>query len=374
MKILIVMTGFFPGQKFGGPPVSVDNFCSLMKEHDCYIVTRNHDMGDTEVYSTIKEGWNDRGNCKVLYLSDREYGYKRYEKVVNEIKPDLIYLQGMFQNCIIPCLMIAKKHRINVLLAPRGELCAGAFKKKYKKVPYIIFLKLFGLINNIHYQSTSEEESEAISRILKVPVDRIHLLSNIPSIPRENYSHIEKKSGSANLVFLSRIVAKKNLHYAIERLKHISGNVNLDIYGIKEDEDYWKQCQNLINALPSNISVTFRGSIPHDEVHKTLSKYDAFLFPTLSENFGHVIVEALAVGCPVIISDQVPWIDVEKYNAGWALPLDKPEKFEAAIQNIVEIDNIAENKMRVGSQNYFNQKLQISKLRQSYQRVLIGDL
>lgn len=32
MKILIVMGGFFPGQKYGGPPVSVDIFCSLLKD------------------------------------------------------------------------------------------------------------------------------------------------------------------------------------------------------------------------------------------------------------------------------------------------------------------------------------------------------
>jgi len=45
MKVLIIMGGFFPGQKFGGPPVSVDNFCSLLKDEcDCFIVTSNHDM------------------------------------------------------------------------------------------------------------------------------------------------------------------------------------------------------------------------------------------------------------------------------------------------------------------------------------------
>ena len=126
MRILIVMTGFFPGQKFGGPPVSVDNFCSLMDEHDCYIVTRNHDMGDTEPYSNIEPGWNTRNNCKVMYLSDKEYCYKNYEAVINEIHPDIIYLQGLFQNCIIPCLFLAKRYQIPVLLAPRGELCAGA--------------------------------------------------------------------------------------------------------------------------------------------------------------------------------------------------------------------------------------------------------
>ena len=51
MKVLIIMGGFFPGQKFGGPPVSVDNFCSLLKDDcDCFIVTSNHDMDNNNVY------------------------------------------------------------------------------------------------------------------------------------------------------------------------------------------------------------------------------------------------------------------------------------------------------------------------------------
>ena len=143
------MTGFFPGQKFGGPPVSVDNFCTIMNKEDCYIVTRNHDMGISEVYPNIKPGWNNRVNCKVLYLSDKEYGYRNYEKVIKDIKPNILYLQGLFQNCIIPCLVLAKKYNIPVMLAPRGELCSGAFKKKYKKIPYIILLKAFNLLKDM---------------------------------------------------------------------------------------------------------------------------------------------------------------------------------------------------------------------------------
>ena len=60
MKILIIMGGFFPGKKYGGPPVSVDNFCSLIKEDaDCYIVTHNHDMGEEEPYQDIKESCSE---------------------------------------------------------------------------------------------------------------------------------------------------------------------------------------------------------------------------------------------------------------------------------------------------------------------------
>lgn len=370
MKILIVMSGFFPGQKYGGPPVSVDNFCTLMKEHDCYIVTRNHDMGESTPYSNVTSGWNDRGNCKVQYLTDKEYGYKKYEDVIKEIHPDIIYLQGLFQYCVIPCLFLAKKYNTPVLLAPRGELCTGAFKKRYKKIPYIIFLKMFGLLKNVKFQSTSEEETDGIMKRLSVEKERIYFLSNIPSIPANKTFKTEKKSGEASFIFLSRIVPKKNLLSAINYMTEIKGKVQFDIYGALEDPAYWEECQKRISQLPDNIKVEYKGLVSHDQVHDTFRKYDAFLFPTLSENYGHVIAEAMSVGCPVIISDQVPWVDVEAHKAGWALPLEQPEMFIKAIQCIVDSDCNEETLLRENSIRYFDLKLQIIELRKTYQKAL----
>ena len=377
MKILIFMTGFFPGQKFGGPPVSVNNFCSLMAEHECYIVTRNHDLGEKNVYSNIHEGWNDRDNCKVIYLSDEEYkkrAYKSFEKVIKELSPNLIYLQGLFQDCVLPCLALAKKYHISVLLAPRGELCSGAFKKKYKKIPYIAFARISGLLKGISYQSTSEEETEAIKKYLGVKAERIWYLTNIPSIPRKDYHYTKKEVGAARFIYLSRIVPKKNLAYALEMLKNVKGQIEFDIYGSNEDASYWDECKLSISSLPGTIIVTYKGNITHDEVQPTFANYDALLFPTKSENFGHAIVEALSVGCPAVISDQTPWIDLEEYSAGWAIPLNKKDKYEEAIQRIVDNDEIEQEKMRNGAKYYFSMKMEINIMHQKYKEALEGSI
>ena len=366
MKILIVMGGFFPGKNFGGPPVSVNNFCSLMEEYDCYIVTRNHDMGSKEIYSDINNGWNERINCKVLYLDDKEYRYKKFKEVIEEINPNIIYLQGLFQSCIIPCLILAKKYKIPLVLAPRGELCEGAMKKKYKKIPYIIFLRIFRLLDNISFQSTSKDETDAIRRWLKVRTDRIELLTNIPSIPLYDKSKTYKKQGEANFIFLSRIVSKKNLLAVIEYMFHVSGNVRLDIYGTIEDKEYWNECKKKINMLPDNINVEYKGIVNHDQVHDTFKKYDAFIFPTLSENFGHVIVEALMVGCPVIISDQTPWSDVANVDGGWSIPIEKEEKYIQAIQEIIDADKEKEDTYKDNIRTYVHKKINISDIKKEY--------
>ena len=371
MKILIVIGGYFPGKKCGGPPVSVDNFCSLMKDYDCYIVTVNHDLFETKPYDNIHEGWNDRGNCKVLYLSDEDYKSRTFEKVIKEINPDLLYLQGVFQSCVFPCLHLAKKHSIKVLLAPRGELCEGAFNiKRYKKEPYVKLIRMSGLVKKIHWQSTSGEETEAILRLMKASDNQIHRLDNVPSVPKREYPRREKNAGEGRFVFLSRIHPKKNLLFAIQLFKEIEGKVQFDIYGPIEDEDYWKQCQEEIKRLPENVKVEYKGLVGHDDVHEVFSQYDAFVFPTLSENYGHVIAESLIVGTPVIISDQTPWRGLEEAGAGWVISLSDVAMFKKAILHIIEMDKSDFLEMNGKVSQFISQKLNIQELKEQYQRAI----
>ena len=361
------MPGFFPGKKYGGPPVSINNFCSLMQDHDCFIVTRNHDFGDSVPYNSVKDGWNVRSNAKVMYLSDSKFKASTFESVISEIKPDVIYLQSLFSvSSVLPPLFLARKYCIPVILAPRGELCKGAFKKKYKKIPYIWFLRMFGLLKNVLIQSTSDEESLATIKYLNIDESRIKLLPNIPSIPPEEPKHELKEPNHLRLLFLSRIVRKKNLHSAIMCLKGVEGNVVFDIYGPREDSQYWEYCQNLIAELPKNIQVNYCGLVSHEEVHKVFSAHDAFLFPTFSENYGHVIAEALFNNCIPIISDQTPWTDMNDFNAGWAISLDCPERYTDAVNHLLAADDITMDKYRDNIKNYIDSKMNIESLRRSY--------
>jgi glycosyltransferase involved in cell wall biosynthesis len=80
--------------------------------------------------------------------------------------------------------------------------------------------------------------------------------------------------------------------------------------------------------------VTYRGEASPERVIETFSGYDFFLFPTLGENYGHVIFEALAGGCIPIISDQTPWQDLGEQKVGAVLSLGKKETFVSAIEDL----------------------------------------
>lgn len=358
------MAGFFPGQKYGGPPVSVDNFFSLMKGHSCWIISKNHDKGEHTNYPGIHDGWNDRGNCKVCYLSDKDYKKHSFEKAILELHPDIIYLQGLFQACILPCLQLAKKHHLRVILAPRGELCTGALTlKKYKKLLYIAIIRCLGVIKNIHYQSTSDEETAAIERWLNINVTNIHYLENIPSITREEFRRNIKIGGKGSFVFISRIHPKKNVLNAIKYFHKAKGMAEFDVYGPIEDERYWRECEAEIKKLPKNVVVTYRGIVSHEKVHEIFSQYDAFLFPTFSENYGHVIAECLMVGTPVIISDQTPWRCLQENGAGWDLDLRNESEFIAAINCIINSEEIN----RTLPREYAIHKMNLEMLKKTYE-------
>lgn len=93
--------------------------------------------------------------------------------------------------------------------------------------------------------------------------------------------------------------------------------------------------------MPDNIRVICQGSIPHNDVLDEMGKHDLFFLPTHGENYGHVIMEALSAGCPVLISDQTPWRDLETKGVGWDIPLNRPEEFVRILQECVTLSGDA---------------------------------
>lgn len=371
-RVIIANGGFLPAKTYGGPVVSIDNLCRFLHEDiDFFVICTNHELGLNQKLDQIVDGWNDRGNCKVRYFADAEVTKEKLKTVVDEISPDTIYINSLFDAMwTIPLLKIAKEKGIKVLLAPRGQLCKNAFIGKYKKIPYIIYLKALGLLKNIHFQSTSEEETGTIKKYLGGTDERIHFLTNLPSLPKNELTHPKKEPGKASFVFFSRIVPKKNLISAIKFFEGIKGEVSFDIYGPIEDDGYWKECQSAISELPENIDVKYRGLIDHDLVFNVLSQYDAFLFPTWSENFGHVISEALFSECPAIISDQTPWVNLQEQNAGWAIPLRNEYDFRYAIQTIIDSDNNKEQQLREGARSFASKQFDLDALKTNYTKAL----
>jgi glycosyltransferase involved in cell wall biosynthesis len=250
-----------------------------------------------------------------------------------------------------------------IIIAPRGELQKNALNiKKTKKTIYLFIYKLLGLYKNIHFHSTDAIETSSIKNMFNI--DAITQLQNAVKI--EKFEPLIKDKNELKIIFVSRISRKKNLHYALNLLKSIKYNIEFDIYGPKEDMEYWKECQKIIENLPKNIRVTYKGSLAQNEIINKMREYHAFLFPTLSENFGHVIVEAMQAGLVPIISDQTPWINLEEKNAGWDISLSDDAKYIKIIEKLYDITSEEYTKLSLAIMEYISDKLDIDKLRLDY--------
>lgn len=360
-KILIFAPTYLPGIKGGGPIKSIKNIVeNLNEEYNFCIITSDRDVGDSKSYENIETNkLIKHKNSNIIYIAPSWHSIKIIKKIILEINWDCIYLNSFFSSIFSIVPLIIAKNIINdkqsIIIAPRGELDEGALElKKFKKRAYILISKLFGMYKHVIWHATCNEENQYIKAIFKNS-EYIHIASNLTD-KLEDLNCLEikrkKESGKVKIVFLSRISRKKNLRFAIQTLKHLKGDVILDIYGPIEDELYWKECEEEISNLPYNIKVTYKGIIENSKVKEILSQYDLFYLPTYGENYGHSIMESFMSACPVLISNTTPWKNLDEQKCGWDIPLSDKNKFMEILQNIIDSDNKSYEYLIKGAYEY----------------------
>ncbi len=349
--ILTTIASYLPGFKAGGPIRTLTNLIArLGDEFDFRILTADRDLDDVQPYPDIRPNvWMQRTHERVCYLSPNQRKFLSFRHHLTQESYDLLYLNSFFSQLTVYAVTYRRLGLLPArpwIIAPRGEFSPGALQIKWpKKRLFLTFAGISGLYRNLIWQASSEFEAADIRRL----VARFHLDSNpsileAPNLPPKMRgaaptARPTKTKGAARLVFLSRIARMKNLAFALQQLAQGQGEITFDIYGPKEDEAYWRTCQQRIADLPENITASYLGPVEPDQASTVFASYHAFLFPTLGENFGHVILESLSAGCPVITSDRTPWRELTQKRAGWDLPLDQPTLFQQAIRQIVEMDH-----------------------------------
>lgn len=357
--VLVFLDYYLPGVKAGGPIRSIANMVEMLgDDFEFRVVTEDRDLGDPSPYASVVSGmWHTRGRAYVYYVPA---GWRRMLvniRILQDQRYDMVYLNSFFSRPF--AILVAwfwrfrLLRKIPLLIAPRGEFGSGALKiKRVRKSLYIAISSWMRIYEGAHWHASSHHELTDIERSV-FPGRRTAIAPPLmglqvtiaPDLIRGDLSATEvrggvrkKDAGSVNIAFIARIVRIKNLDFAIECLNKISGNVQFDIYGPIEDDAYWRQCVKLIKALKPTIRVTMHGSIPHEQVAGVLSAAHIYFLPSKGENFGHGILEALAVGCPVLISDQTFWRDLRDHRVGWDLSLSEPLEFSRALQEMIDMN------------------------------------
>lgn len=381
--ILTTVRYYLPGFKSGGPTRTIANLVEqLGDEFQFRIITADRDALDDLPYADVFTGaWNSLGKAHVCYIPERMRSARLLIRLIRETPHDLLYLNSFFNPVFTLIPLVARRMglipRRPVVIAPRGEFSPGALAlKPWKKVVFQNISQQLGIYDGLLWQASSIHESADIGRVMGSTAGRIAVAPDVSQAPSEYIPEREKPGlqtrAALRIVFLSRISPKKNLRGALEILARTDRGVIFDIYGPIEEAGYWRQCQSVMAGLPSRVRVEYKGAVPHERVHEILAQYDLFFLPTFGENFGHVILEALLSGCPVLLSDRTPWRDLASKGIGWDLSLSDTRGFLRAIETISQMSRPERDQMSKQAHRYARQQIENNDIIQRNRRLFLA--
>jgi glycosyltransferase involved in cell wall biosynthesis len=333
---------------------------------DLVLVTRDRDAGAREPYPELSGRWIPRGRAAVFYLDTRSaVQWLRLTVELRRKRITLMYVNSLWDPYFSLVPLILSVFRIlrvqAVLLAPRGELSVGALSLKARKKRW--FLRAWRPVlshMNLTWHASSEMEAADIRAAFPSANVRICIISDRTVAALTAAETPRPHHGLPKFVYIGRISPEKNLDVAIDALAAVPTPATFDIYGPVGDRKYWSTCERKIAALPYHISVSYCGELAPNQVISTFGLYDAFVFPTLGENFGHVIAESLASSCPVICSDQTPWTPLLKAGGGQVVRDLTPAALGAVLARWAAMSSteiaVARNAARAAFLEWFEQQ------------------
>lgn len=343
--VLVFASYYVPARGAGGPVTTLQNLVrAARQDFEFRIITRDRDIRARNRFEGVSlSAWNKVEDGYVYYCRPSELRMGGLASLVRSTPHDLRYFNSLFDPALTVRPLLARRigllEEAPTVIAPRGELSGGALSlKRCKKGAFLSAAKFLGLYSNVFWQASGEPEARRISSKMGVRTDRIMVAPNLPTaIGRDRVLSHRDAGAPLRIVHLGRISPMKNLDFALRVLAAISCPVQFDLYGPVEDVRYWARCRQIVDKLPPNVSTAYRGPVASSEVGEVLADHDLLFLPSRGENYGHVIVEALSVGTPVLISDRTPWRGLAEANAGWALPLSEPNAFRRRIEEIANL-------------------------------------
>lgn len=392
--VLTFVPYYLPGYKAGGPIQSVANLVACLGDDLHFvIVTSDRDASDPEPYPGIAANAPQRvGNAEVFYLDRNQRRPDRLADLIRQVRADMYYLNSFFSRAFSLSVVLLRRFgmipELPIILAPRGEFSPGALQiKAGRKRVFLNTSRALGMHKDLIWHATSPLEAGHIGATMDtVGGERRSkiVLAPIVDAPQQSPAYSDttrppprmKAHGRVRLAYLSRITPKKNLLGALQILQGVQGQVEFNIFGPGDDTPYWRECQRAVKALPANVCAAYQGPVTHEQVPTVLGEHHILFLPTFGENYGHVIREALAVGTPVLISDQTPWRDLTAAGIGWDLPLERTDAFRAVIETCAAMDQVtfaqwSERAARYARENRADEQI-IDHSRQLFSEALVA--
>ena len=339
MRVLHVVPTYLPATRYGGPIYSVHGLARALVTEGCdvHVYTTNVDgpgVSDVPLGTPML-----RDGVNVTYFSTgfgrRVYRAPAMGLALAEVTAnfDIVHLHSVFLWPTSAAAAAARAARVPYLLAPRGMLVADLLRRKsaLAKWAWILALERRNLAQAAAVHVTSELEARDL-RNLGLKTRRIVVVPNgidDAAVADPNECGAANRHGQPNILFLGRITWKKGLDRLIAAMARVP-QATLTIAG-NDEEGLQTTLEQQAQEQGIAARVVFVGPVSGSAKSLLLRTASVFVLPSHSENFGIAVLEAMAAGCPVIVSAEVGLADtVRKAGAGLVSPTD-PEGLARSI-------------------------------------------
>jgi len=247
---------------------------------------------------------------------------------------DLMHINGFWLHSTYAAARIAHANRVPYILRPAGTLEPWRLRngrlKWWKKKAYLRLVAGVTMDHAACLQADSEQEAENFRRAgyrgpVSIIPNGIDLNEYAPGDPSEAEAHWPQLGGRPVVVFMSRLSPEKGLDMLIplwaELVRSGAHREAVLVLAGPDDRGYQKVVEGMIDRHAIRSHVLLTGMVQGQKQLALLRRADLFILPSHSENFGIVVLEALACETPVITTTGTPWQELETADAGrWVLP------------------------------------------------------
>lgn len=298
-------------QEAAGPSYSVPRLCQSLAacgnavELSC-IAARGEIAG---VVLDLNPQWPILGRFAISSRLARALGRKA--RMV-----DVVHNHSLWSMVNVAAGWVVPGQQAKLVTSPRGTLSAWALSRSrgFKRLLWPLQRRVLARADLLHATSMVEL-LEIRAQGFTAPVAVIPNGIDLPAMP---VARVQVPTAPRTLLFLSRIHPTKGL----DRLLHAWAKLQprhplwrLVIAG-RGEAAHVQEVQALAAELGAQ-RVEFPGPLYGEAKAQAYFGADLFVLPTHSENFGMVVAEALAHGCPAVVSRGAPWPDLETEDCGW---------------------------------------------------------
>jgi len=314
VKILHVVASYLPATRYGGTIVSVHGLCRALAQrgHDVHVYTTSVD-GDRDSDVPHETPVNVDG-VTVWYFRSRRFRRLYWAPRLRHMllrhvgEFDVVHTHAIYLWPLWTAARLARQAGVPYVVSPRGMLEKQLIEQKSAvwKAGLIGFVEKPTLEHAaaVHMTSRREAEQAAAFGFALPPVRVIPngVALEPPSGPgvSEGISDI---AGEPFVLFLGRVNWKKGLDRLISALPHVP-DARLVIAG-NDEEEYTLVLDDLARQSGVGDRVIFTGPVHGKDKAALLASARVLVLPSYSENFGNVVVEAMAAGCPVVVTPEV---------------------------------------------------------------------